>query len=323
MRTSRSKSDNIKNFNSLCEKDKALIEEYKNSVAQDNCSWSDIRGSILNTLADYLVHETDIPLYKWDTDTCELFLKHYGWAQRYRSRARIVLHCIMSLAGADLDLSKINLNDNLIETTQFILSFSNLLQIINDANKKDFICREYPDIPNKNATTITAIYLAWIGVPASEVTRIKDCDINFVTKTVRAGEKYYSFANCKEIEKHFLQYISSDKYAYTKNSCLCIRSYLKTDLFIKQTKPGTLYPETIAGKIKKFCGQTYEAFLISGRLDRLYHYEQNGGVISQDNYSLISEVIGLSSNYYDETIGNIIGKYQLYKEKRENYTLKR
>lgn len=323
MRTSRSKADNINNFNNLCERDKVLIEKYKGSIANDNCSWSDIRISILNTLADYLVNETDVPLYKWDIDACELFLKHYGWAQRYRSRARMVLHGILSLSGIDLDLSKINLNDNLIDSTQFILSFSNLQQIIKDSNRKDLISREYPDIPNKNATTIAVMYLAWIGVPAFEVINIKKSDINFATKTVKAGEKFYSFANHKEIEVHFLQYISSDKYAYIKNSCLYMRCYLNTDLFIKQTKPGTLFPETIAGKIKKYCGQTYENFLVSGRLDRLYHYEQSGGIISQDNYDVISDIMGLESNQCNETIGNIIGKYQMYKEKREKYTLKR
>ena len=44
---------------------------------------------------------------------------------------------------------------------------------------------------------------------------------------------------------------------------------------------------------------------------------------SQDNYDVISDIMGLESNQCNETIGNIIGKYQMYKEKREKYTLKR
>lgn len=323
MRTSRSKADNIKNFNSLCERDKELLSRYRDMIIENKYSRIETRNSVINTLVEYLACETEQSIYNWDANHCEEFLNSFGWSKDYQQLALKTLNEIFSFAKIELDLSEVILRKNSVDSTNYILTYKNLVQLISDREENYIIKQGSKVFFTKDVTTVTMIYLAWLGVPISEAIVLRKGDVNFATKTVRAGDKYYSFIGCSEIEKHFLQYISSDKYAYIKDSKFYERRYLDTDLFIKQTKPGTIYKETLAGKIKNFCGQTYEAFLISGRLNRLYNYEQSGGVISSDNYKTLSEITGISLNQRNTALENLLEKYQPYKEKRNHYTLKR
>lgn len=323
MRTSRSKADNINNFNNLCEKDRELLSGYRDMIIRENYPRIATRKSVINTLAEFLTCVTDCSIYDLDASQCEAFLNGSGWSKDYQQLALKTLKEIFILANIKLDLSGIDLREGSIESTDYILNYSHLIELVRESGKNYIVKKGTQYFFTKDATTVTTIFLAWLGIPISDAVKLKDSDINFATKTISAAGKCYSFLGCAEIEKHFLTYISTDMYVFAKGSETFQRRYLDTELFIKQTKPGLIYKETIAGKIKKFCGQTYESFLISGRLNRLYNYEQSGGIISSDNYKVISEITGIPINKRNTALENILDKYKTYKEKRNHYTLKR
>lgn len=320
MYSSRNANNNNRNFDLLCTEDKAAIERYKVEIQNAGLKNLSHYLNIINTLTDYLVTQTDTPLCKWDKDAVELFLGYGDWSPSYIRLMKRVLSGIFDIAGIYINMTEVSplKNDDL--SKNLTLNFKQLEDIVKCLDESDGTTLEYPDCLNKNSSPIVAIYLSWLGLTASEIASLKKSDVNLSTGTVIYNGRTYSFGNYPGIVSYFRRYVNASKFALILSkktgSYIMLRPHCESDSFIKKIKSGTITGQSINGMVKTACGRTPGSFLISGRLDRLYQYELNGGQISIDNCKNVAEIARIPLTKSSYSVIELLKKYADYKKMR-------
>lgn len=320
MYSSRNTNNNDRNFELLCAEDRMAIDRYRSEIQNSGLKNTSQYLNVINTLVDYLVTQTDTSLNKWDKDAVELFLGYGEWSPAYIRVMKKVLSGVFEALGIQMDMSNVSPLKNGKLSESLTLNFSQLTDITKGLDESDGTIFEHPDCLNKNSSPIAAIYLSWIGLGASEIADLKKKDVNLTTGTVVTGDSVYPFGNYPEIVEYFYRYVNADKFALILSkktgSYTMLRPHCESESFIKKIKSGTITGQSINGMVKNACGRTPGSFLLSGRLDRLYQYELNGGVISTDNSRNIAEIARIPFTKSNYAVIELLKKYDTYKEKR-------
>lgn len=316
MKTTRRKETTAKNYELLSPEDRKVILSYKEKVETGEYTEKLKRSTIADNIAGHLSKDTDIPLRKWDTDIAETFLRQPGWTPNYRKLALTVLSEILKEAGNPTDLSTINPKE-LVLASSFILTYRHLDEIVREGISKDEILKEKPWETSANSSAIAAIYLSWIGLSVNDIVTLPSSSVHIRERAVCLGDKVYSYHEFPEISEFMKSYSEAEYFLTLSQNGEKKYPFIDSPFFIKQFKQGGISKSRLIKKVKAFSDQTLGNIYHSGRLNKIFRYEQDGMKAERSNYKELAQLLNIDNPDGAYTsINLILSDYAEYKKLR-------
>lgn len=310
----------VKNIESCYEalnpEDREALLSYKDKVERGELKQKAGRLVMVDNIARQLGNDTNIPLSKWDTDMALAFVRQPNWVASYRRLALSVLSDILECAGNPIDISKIK-PEELISESNFILTYSHLLEIIKAGVASDEILREKPFELSTNSSAIAAIYLSWIGLTVNDIVTLPASSVHIRERAVCIESKVYSYHEFPEISEFMKNYSEAEYFISPTSTGLRKHSFIESPYFIKQSRQGSVAKSKLIQKVKAFSGQSLGNIRRSGRLNKLYRHEQDGMKVEKINYEELAKLLDIDnpSGAYS-SINLLLSDYAVYKKLR-------
>ena len=311
------KTKNIKDcYETLNPADRTALLSYKDKIKKGELKQQTGRLVMVDNIARQLSSDTNIPLSEWDIDIALAFVKQPNWVASYRRLALSVLSDILKCAGNPIDITKIK-SEELISESNFILTYSHLLEIIKSGITSDEILREKPYELSANSSAIAAIYLSWIGLTVNDIVTLPASSVHIRERAVCIGSKVYSYHEFPEISEFMKAYSDAEYFISPTSTGLRKHSFIESPYFIKQSRQGSVAKSKLIQKVKAFSGQSLGNIRRSGRLNKLYRYEQDGMRVELTNYEELAKLLDIDnpSGAYS-SINLLLSDYAVYKKLR-------
>lgn len=310
------------NYELLSQEDRAAILSYKERVEREGFTQKSGRLVMIDNIVRHLSKDTNIPLSKWDREMVVAFLRQPGWISSYRRLAASVLSDILKIAGNPVDIAKIK-PDELVSESNFILTYGHLLEIIKEGIASDEILQEKPHELSANSSAIAAIYLSWIGLTVNDIVTLPASSVHIREKAVCIGDKVYSYHEFPEISEFMKTYSDAEYFLSPASNGQKKYNFISSPYFIKQYKQGSVAKSKLIQKVRAFSDQSLGNVHRSGRLNKLFHYEQDGMKVERSNYEELARLLNIDNPPgAKSSINLLLTDYDVYKKLRTN-TLQR
>lgn len=312
---------NISDFN-IDSHDKEVLVDFYNQLLLEKKQESYL--SIIRKLCLYLEKITPLPLSKWNLDMINSFLLWSDWELDTLYKAKSLLEKIFLRIDKSVDITDVITIAAANTLNTVFYSFKHFNDVFNNGVKKEFEDNFSRDLLTKYSVTQALCYLLWLGISPIEISSLTIDDYDKDNSIIKSRGKIYSFSEYPDMISFFKQYIYADRFNILREGKLEAWSYNETPYILKRTRASA--PVKISGEIQKvkvLTSASQKDILLSGAFDRLFHWEQNGGVISSNNLESISEEVRyISTPIHDEKyslgspLNTIVALYPIYKKNR-------
>lgn len=308
----------LNNYQNISKADKLILTEVEEDL--DNKNGVKSYYFIFVKIAEFLDSETTLSFEDWTIDIAKRFIRWTQWEEGTVKNALGILNRIFNKTSNTLVISY---TDDFIGET----SLKDVLYSFDDFNRRieNGLISEYgrADIIVKHSTAQAILYLVWLGFDPEELNLILKQGYDRENSIISCQNKKYSFGEYPAIKEFFERYNDADSCVVYREGKARNFKYIETPYFLKGIRDGKEININDAVKRSRNLFQVGSVMAErSGQFDRLFKWEQNGGVVSKRNAEEIAKIArinytatGYGKNSFTKLTRLILG-YDKYKKIR-------